>query len=97
MKKAKSPAKSVARPAKRATAKKATGKQASNLHEHFHKDGSLWARGELRDGVMQGHWEWFRKDGSRMRAGSFVDGKQTGEWTTYASNGRVVKVTRMKP
>ena len=43
-------------------------------HEHFHKDGTLWARGELTDGVMTGYWEWFRRDGSRMRSGS-----QSGE------------------
>ncbi|MEP6834494.1 MAG: hypothetical protein ABJB74_13960, partial [Gemmatimonas sp.] len=74
----------------------ANRKAGPTLHEHFHKDGSLWARGELRDGVLQGPWEWFRKDGSRMRAGSFTDGVQTGNWTTYASDGRVVKVTKMK-
>jgi antitoxin component YwqK of YwqJK toxin-antitoxin module len=66
-------------------------------HEHFHKDGSLWARGELTDGVMTGYWEWFRKDGSLMRSGSFDRGVQIGEWTTYDRHGRVVKVTQMKP
>lgn len=66
-------------------------------HEHFHKDGSLWARGELTDGVMTGYWEWFRKDGSRMRSGSFERGEQVGEWTTYDRKGRVVKVTQMRP
>lgn len=70
---------------------------ATNVHEHFHKDGSLWARGELVAGVMEGYWEWFRKDGSLMRAGSFTKGVQVGEWTTYARDGRVVKVTTMKP
>jgi hypothetical protein len=33
-------------------------KSATKLHEHFHKDGSLWARGELKAGVMEGYWEW---------------------------------------
>lgn len=65
-------------------------------HEHFHKDGTLWARGQLTDGVMTGYWEWFRKDGSLMRSGSFENGVQVGEWTTYDKTGRVVKVTRMK-
>jgi len=33
-----------------------TGKKsATKVHEHFHKDGSLWARGELKDGVMEGY------------------------------------------
>ncbi|MBK7874175.1 MAG: hypothetical protein IPJ77_00205 [Planctomycetes bacterium] len=64
--------------------------------EHFHRDGSLWARGELRGKVMVGAWEFFRKDGSRMRAGSFEDGFQVGDWTTYDARGNVVKVTRMK-
>ena len=72
-------------------------KSGSGLHEHFHKDGSLWARGALRAGVMEGYWEWFRKDGSRMRSGSFTKGVQTGKWTTYANDGSIVKVTMMKP
>jgi antitoxin component YwqK of YwqJK toxin-antitoxin module len=64
---------------------------------HFHADGSLWAKGQIKDGVMSGYWEWFRKDGSRMRSGTFTGGLQTGDWTTYDRKGRVVKVTKMKP
>lgn len=66
-------------------------------HEHFHKDGTLWGRGEMLGDTMTGYWEWFRKDGSKMRSGSFAHGKQVGEWTTYDRTGRVVKVTKMKP
>ena len=72
-------------------------KSSAGVHEHFHKDGSLWARGELKAGVMEGYWEWFRKDGSLMRTGSFARGVQVGDWTTYAKDGRLVKVTTMKP
>lgn len=67
------------------------------VDEHFHKDGSLWARGASVDGEMTGYWEWFRKDGSLMRSGYFDRGNQVGEWTTYDREGRVVKVTQMKP
>jgi antitoxin component YwqK of YwqJK toxin-antitoxin module len=72
-------------------------KRVAKNHEHFHKDGSLWARGELSGKVMTGYWEWFRKDGTVMRSGSFANGEQVGEWTTYDKTGRVVKVTSMKP
>lgn len=61
-----------------------------------HKDGSLWARGRMKDGVQVGYWEWFRKDGTRLRSGSFLDGRQVGEWTTYDKQGRVYKVTVKK-
>jgi uncharacterized protein YndB with AHSA1/START domain len=61
-----------------------------------HKDGSLWAKGQIVDDEMQGYWEWYRKDGSIMRSGSFDKGRQTGEWTTYDSAGKVVKVTKKK-
>lgn len=61
----------------------------------YHKDGSIWAKGQLLDGYPEGYWEWFRKDGSRLRSGSFKHGKQTGEWTTYDRRGRKYKVTRM--
>lgn len=66
-------------------------------HVHYHRDGSIWAKGKLIDGVPTGYWEWFRKDGSTMRTRHFEKGKQIGEWTTYDRKGRVVKVTRMKP
>ena len=66
-------------------------------HVYYHKDGSVYGRGTLRDGVMTGYWEWYRKDGSRLRSGHLIAGEQTGEWTTYAKDGRVVKVTVMKP
>ena len=66
-------------------------------HVVYHKDGTLWARGEMLDGVATGYWEWFRKDGVKLRSGHFENGQQTGEWTTYDKAGQVYKVTRMKP
>lgn len=63
----------------------------------YHKDGSIWAKGQTIGGVPTGYWEWFRKDGTKMRSGSFESGKQAGEWTTYDQKGRVYKVTKMKP
>ena len=66
-------------------------------HIHYHKDGSVWAKGQMLDGVMTGYWEWFRKDGTKMRSGYFETGEQVGEWTTYDKAGRVYKVTTIKP
>jgi antitoxin component YwqK of YwqJK toxin-antitoxin module len=62
-------------------------------HIEYHKDGSIWAKGDMNDGVLEGYWEWFRKDGTKMRSGYFKDGKQAGKWTTYDKNGKEVKVT----
>ncbi len=62
-------------------------------HEEYHKDGSLWAKGDIENGVPVGYWEWFRKDGTRMRSGYFEDGQQIGKWTTYDKVGNVFKVT----
>ena len=64
---------------------------------HYHKDGSLWAKGQSLDGKPTGYWEWFRKDGTKMRTGYFENGVQVGEWTTYDKQGQVYKVTKMKP
>ena len=72
-------------------------KSKAKEHLHYHKDGSLWAKGQMLDGVMTGYWEWFRKDGTKMRSGSFENGEQVGEWTTYDQQGKVYKVTKMKP
>ena len=63
----------------------------------YHRDGSLWAKGQILDGVLTGYWEWFRKDGTKMRSGTFDKGQQVGEWTTYDKHGRVYKVTNVKP
>ena len=63
----------------------------------YHKDGSVWAKGETIDGAPTGYWEWFRLDGTRMRSGHFKDGEQVGAWTTYDKSGAVYKVTQMKP
>jgi antitoxin component YwqK of YwqJK toxin-antitoxin module len=75
------------------SAPKLTGKH----HVHYHRDGSIWARGGVRAGKMHGYWEWFRKDGTIMRSGNFDRGEQTGTWTTYDGRGKVYKVTEMKP
>ena len=66
-------------------------------HTHLHKDGSLWARGQVLGDQMHGYWEWFRRDGSKMRSGTFDNGVQTGAWTTYDKAGAIVKVSVMKP
>lgn len=70
---------------------------SAEAYTKYHKDGSIWARGTMVDGVMEGYWEWFRKDGSKMRSGHFENGEQVGEWTTYDRQGQVYKVTHMKP
>jgi antitoxin component YwqK of YwqJK toxin-antitoxin module len=72
------------------------GKSSGQAHVHYHKDGSIWARGKLDGKVPVGYWEWFRKDGSKMRSGWFEHGEQAGEWTTFDRTGRVVKVTQMQ-
>jgi len=68
----------------------------SMYHTTYHNDGSIWAKGEMIEGVCEGYWEWYRKDGSKMRSGYFEDGKQIGEWITYDSKGKIVKITMMK-
>ncbi len=65
-------------------------------HIHYHKDGSIWAKGQMLDEQMHGYWEWYRKDGVIMRSGHFDKGKQIGEWITYDKQGKVYKVTKMK-
>lgn len=70
----------------------ATG-SARTIH---HKDGSIYARGQMLGGKMHGYWEFFRKDGTIMRSGSFDREQQVGTWTTYAASGKLIKVTEMK-
>ncbi|MCA9146630.1 MAG: hypothetical protein KDB05_27820 [Planctomycetales bacterium] len=73
-------------------------KKASKAKQdiHYHKDGSIWAKGQSIDGVLTGYWEWFRTSGVIMRSGYFDDDVQVGDWTTYDKKGNVYKVTNMK-
>jgi antitoxin component YwqK of YwqJK toxin-antitoxin module len=75
------------------------GSRAGSGKEYvkYHKDGSIWAKGQMIDDVPTGYWEWFRKDGSKLRSGYFDNGEQVGEWTTYDRKSQVYKVTLMKP
>jgi antitoxin component YwqK of YwqJK toxin-antitoxin module len=72
-------------------------KIAPKPHLEYHQDGSIWARGQSIQGVPTGYWEWFRKDGTKLRSGYFDDGEQAGDWTTYDRQGKVYKVTTIKP
>jgi antitoxin component YwqK of YwqJK toxin-antitoxin module len=65
-------------------------------HLHYHKDGTLWAKGQTIGDVQTGYWEWFRKDGTKLRSGHFENGKQVGEWITYDKTGQVYKVTKKR-
>jgi len=58
-----------------------------------HKDGSIWAIGEMLGELPEGYWQWFRKEGSIMRSGNFKNGILVGKWTTYDRMGKVVEVT----
>jgi antitoxin component YwqK of YwqJK toxin-antitoxin module len=69
-------------------------KAARKRETHYHKDGSVRAKGWLRDGQLDGYWEWFRKDGTKLRSGHFAKGERVGEWTTYDNAGEIYKVTR---
>lgn len=75
----------------------ATKKSREKERIEYHKDGSIWAKGQSLDGKLHGYWEWFRKDGTKLRSGYFKRGKQVGEWTTYDKKGKIYKVTIMKP
>jgi len=72
-------------------------KTSPQPHTEYHRDGSVWAKGQRLGQVPIGYWEWFRKDGTKLRSGYFENGKQAGEWTTYDREGKIYKVTRMKP
>jgi uncharacterized protein YdhG (YjbR/CyaY superfamily) len=69
----------------------------NGLRREYFPDGTLKARGQMRDGELHGAWEWFRRDGSLKRSGHFIRGAQTGSWKTFDATGRLVKDTDMTP
>ena len=74
-----------------------TKKALPKKHIVYHKNCSIWAKGQKLGDDCFGYWEWFRLDGTKMRSGHFENGEQVGEWTTYDKKERVVKVTNFKP
>jgi antitoxin component YwqK of YwqJK toxin-antitoxin module len=72
-------------------------KKLARTHIEYHKDGSIWAKGQVVNGVPSGYWEWFRRDGVKLRSGHFENGEQAGEWITYDKKGQKYKVTIIKP
>lgn len=70
-----------------------TKKPVIDTYIKRHKDGSIWAKGKMLKGKLDGYWEWYRKDGTRMRSGHFKQSKQVGEWITYDKKGKVYKIT----
>ena len=75
----------------------ATKAKLEKQHIEYHRDGSVWAKGPMANGVSTGYWEWFRIDGTKMRSGHFEKGQPVGEWITYDKKGRKYKVTDIKP
>lgn len=63
------------------------------LHIEKHRDGSLRAKGLVKDGRPDGYWEWFVLTGPGCVPGSFAHGQEVGEWTTYDRTGAIHKVT----
>ncbi len=46
----------------------------AKAHKTYHNDGSLWAKGTMKGGKMEGYWEWFRKP-ARTERGSARSGR----------------------
>lgn len=48
-------------------------------------------RGQLRDGIREGHWVSYSSEGHKSAEGDYVHGVRQGRWALYAANG--VKVS----
>lgn len=63
----------------------------------YHANGkTIWSKGKIVDGKLDGYWIWYRVDGTPKRSGYFKMGEQTGTWTTYDKFGNVYKQTHFK-
>ena len=43
-------------------------RSVARKHIQYHKDGTIWAKGQTVNGVVTGYWEWFRTNGTKMRS-----------------------------
>jgi antitoxin component YwqK of YwqJK toxin-antitoxin module len=60
-------------------------------HVSYYPDGSIRAKGNLKDGKRNGYWKWYRKDGSKMKVGFFTNGTLTKAWMKYDIRGILIK------
>ena len=79
------------------TRKRSVKHHPARQHIEYYKDGSVWAKGNMIDGVPSGYWEWFRMDGTKLGSGHYDRGQQVGEWVSYDKKGRKHRVTNLKP
>ncbi len=68
-------------------------KPANGKRYDYYDDGTVKAVGGVKDGRLNGNWQWFRQDGTLMRAGRFKLGEQVGTWETWDRDGRLTKTT----
>jgi antitoxin component YwqK of YwqJK toxin-antitoxin module len=71
--------------------KKSTEPFTGKCYGYF-ENGQKGLRGELKNGVRDGYWEFWYSNGQKKVEGSYVDGMKNGEWTYWYSDG----VIRMK-
>jgi hypothetical protein len=74
----------------------ATRTQREELRLDRHKEGTIRAKGRMLGGLLHGYWEWFRNR-PNQDAFRILRPRQAGEWKTYARDGRLVRVTELRP
>jgi len=58
----------------------------------YFENGQKGLRGEYKEGLRDGYWEFWYSNGQKKVEGSYSDGLKNGEWTYWFSDG----VVRMK-
>ena len=62
----------------------------------YYEDGSVFGKGNGKDGKQNGEWIYFHKNGQRMATGFWENGIQDGEWIYYREDGRMEKTETIK-
>lgn len=60
-------------------------------HIEYHKDGTIRAKGKLKDGKRDGYWKFYRADGTKLKTGFYTYGELTKDWMMYDKKGKLIK------
>jgi antitoxin component YwqK of YwqJK toxin-antitoxin module len=56
---------------------------------YYYRDGTIKAKGPVKNATKDGLWQYFRKSGHLWKEGSYKAGKRDGLWEQFSPEGQV--------
>jgi len=59
---------------------------------NYYADGEVFSKGDYRNGLPNGEWEFFDEKGRKVTSGMLQDGVKEGAWEIYYKNGQLTGI-----